>query len=74
MKQNEKTERKEGNREDIHRELPYKARTRNIQETKNHRERRKREGKEMKVRYRKITIEEVRWRWNEERGRLEVFQ
>jgi predicted Zn-ribbon and HTH transcriptional regulator len=34
----------------------------------------KREGKEMKVRYRKITIEEVRWRWNEERGRLEVFQ
>jgi predicted metal-binding protein len=34
----------------------------------------KREGKEMKVGYRKITIEGVQWRWNEERGRLEVFQ
>jgi hypothetical protein len=39
-----KAERKEGNREDIHRELPYKAKTRNTQETKNHRERRKRKG------------------------------
>jgi hypothetical protein len=34
----------------------------------------KREGKEMKVEYKKITIEGVQWRWNEERGSLEVFQ
>jgi hypothetical protein len=31
----------------------------------------KREGKEAKMGYIKITID---WRWNEERGRLEVFQ
>jgi hypothetical protein len=34
----------------------------------------KREGKEVKVGYRKIIIERLQWRWNEERGRLEVFQ
>jgi hypothetical protein len=34
-----KTERKEGNREDIHRQWPYKTRTRGTEETKNHRER-----------------------------------
>jgi hypothetical protein len=49
-------------------------RTRHTEETKNHRERRKREGKEVKVGYRKITIEVVQWRWNKERGRLEIFQ
>jgi hypothetical protein len=41
---------------------------------RNHRERRKREGKEVKVGYRKITMEVVQWRWNKERGRLEIFQ
>jgi hypothetical protein len=34
----------------------------------------KREGKEVKVGYRKITIEGVQWRWNEERVSLEMFQ
>jgi hypothetical protein len=58
-----KTEKKEGT-----------YRTRHTEETKNHRERRKREGKEVKVGYRKITIEVVQWRWNKERGRLEIFQ
>jgi polysaccharide deacetylase 2 family uncharacterized protein YibQ len=29
----------------------------------------KREGKEVKVGYRNITIEGAQWRWNEERGR-----
>jgi hypothetical protein len=33
----------------------------------------KRKGKEVKVGYRKITIGGVQWRWNEERGRLEIF-
>jgi hypothetical protein len=36
-----KTERKERNREDIHRQRPYKTRTRDTEEAKNHRERRK---------------------------------
>jgi hypothetical protein len=34
----------------------------------------KREGKEAKVGYRKITIGKVQWKWNEERGRVEIFQ
>jgi hypothetical protein len=34
----------------------------------------KREGKEVKVGYRKITIGGVQWRWNEERVRPEMFQ
>jgi hypothetical protein len=34
----------------------------------------KREGKEVKVGDRKIIIERLQWRWNEERKRLEVFQ
>jgi hypothetical protein len=33
----------------------------------------KREGKDVKVGYMKITIEGVQMRWNEEKGRLEVF-
>jgi hypothetical protein len=32
------------------------------------------EEKEVKVGYRKITTEGLQWIWNEERGRLEVFQ
>jgi hypothetical protein len=34
----------------------------------------KRQGKDLKVGYMKITIEGVQMRWNEERRRLEVFQ
>jgi hypothetical protein len=34
----------------------------------------KRQGKDLKVGYMKITIEGVQMRWNEEKGRLEVFQ
>jgi hypothetical protein len=65
------TERKEGNREDMHRhrsndltkqerEIQKKLRTIAKEE--------KREGKEVKVGYTQITIEGVQWRWNEERG------
>jgi hypothetical protein len=50
-----KTERKEGNREDIHRQWSYKTRTRDTEETKNHCERKKRR-ESSKSRYRKITI------------------
>jgi hypothetical protein len=32
------------------------------------------QGKEAKVGYRKITIEEVQRKWKEERGRVEIFQ
>jgi hypothetical protein len=56
-----KTEKKEGN-------------IQNETYSKNHREIRKREGKEVKVGYRKITIEVVQWRWNKERVRLEIFK
>jgi hypothetical protein len=69
---NKKTKKKEGNREYMHKECPYKTRTRDIEETKNYRERRKK-GREVKVGYRKITIEGVQWRWNEKKGRLEIF-
>jgi hypothetical protein len=48
-----KTERKQEDREYIHR--PDKTRTRDTEETKNHRKRRKKEKKERKVGYRKIT-------------------
>jgi predicted Zn-ribbon and HTH transcriptional regulator len=34
----------------------------------------KREGKEVKMRYSKIVIERIQWRWNAERERLAVFQ
>jgi cell division protein FtsX len=34
----------------------------------------RRQGKDLKVGYMKITIEGVQMRWNEEKGRLEVFQ
>jgi hypothetical protein len=54
-----KTERKEGNREDIHRQRPYKTRTRDTEETKDHRKEEEREGKKVKVGYRKITMEGV---------------
>jgi hypothetical protein len=54
-----KTERKEGNREDIHRQRPYKTRTRDTEETKDHRERRRKGRKKVKVGYRKITMEGV---------------
>jgi hypothetical protein len=41
-----KTERKEGNRENIHRQWPDKTRMRDTEETKNHFERRKK-GREI---------------------------
>jgi hypothetical protein len=43
-----KTERKEGNREDIHRQRPYKTRTRDTEETKDHRQRRRKGRKKSK--------------------------
>jgi hypothetical protein len=47
MKQKGKL-RENGTREDIHRQGPCKIRTRDTEETKNNRERGKREGKEVK--------------------------
>jgi hypothetical protein len=73
MKQKRKLRKKKDHREDIHKQCPYKTRTRDMEENKNYRERRKR-GREVKVGYKNITIEGVQWRWNEKRGRLEIFQ
>jgi hypothetical protein len=43
-----KTERKVGNKEDIHRQRPQKTRTRDTEETRNHREIRKKERQRSK--------------------------
>jgi hypothetical protein len=65
MKQKGKLrEKKETEKIFIEREMQKKLRTIGKEE--------RRQGKEVNVRYRKITIEGVQWRWNEERERLEV--
>jgi hypothetical protein len=55
-------------------DLTKQEREIHTEKTMSHRERRRNKGKKVKVGYMKITIKGVQRRWDEERGRLEVFQ